>query len=130
MAYAIVDPIHIRHMREGVLKPTRRDSTNRLTVLAVAHLVVAQDARSRYDAQLRIAIDCFGDVTDGHYISGVYAEHFPGYIKERLRFHARFIGEQVDLAAQLWRQAGRHIDTFWPYMHQSRLLEDGRLSYY
>lgn len=107
---------------------TKRDPHNQLALLAVAHLVSAQDARIRYDTLLQHAIATHGDTH--MVIAGVYAEHFPETTKNRLRFYARMIGEQSTHALRTWVASGRHVSTLLPLMQQYRKLSDGRVSYY
>lgn len=136
------------------MKPTRRDHSRSAlishTLTAFAHLHAATDARVRYDRTLQEAIKRYGDRhtprklygfcitcgstdinhTTSSVIAGIYSDHFPDEIKTQLRFYASLIGHQTDIAVECWKRAGRRIETLRPYLQQSRVLPDGRISYY
>lgn len=138
------------------ITPTRRDSQNELTRATYTHLIAAQDARNRYYTTLESAIATYGDrhtptiagtycqtcAARGHTdydranhqtggaISGIYADHFPDMVKDRLRFYVRHISDEMDLALHCWLRAGRKQDTFRGIMRDYYTLADGRVSYY
>lgn len=92
-------------------------------------LVKAQRTRQSYDARLHWAIQTYGDITSQP-ISGVYGEHFPESVKDRLRDEAQSLGRLTDEAMRHWRKAGRKQVTLKPYLEMARRLDDGRRSYY
>lgn len=140
------------------VKHTRRDPNNRNTVVALAHLLGALDAREHYDELLQRSIADYGDRhtpirystpgagcvqcdnrghqydplnhQTGSAISGIYADHFPDTIKDQLRFYASLISWQTEHAVTAWRKAGRRYSTLRPFMDESKQLANGRRSYY
>lgn len=138
---------------------TRRDPDNHNTMIALAHLLGAKDAREHYDQLLTRAIADYGDRhapvlepfavdrtcmrcdANGHQydrlnhqtgaaIAGIYADHFPDKVKQQLRFYASLITWQTEHAVLFWRKAGRHASTLRPFLEESRQLANGRRSYY
>lgn len=66
----------------------------------------------------------------GQIISGIYSDHFPTPMKDRLRACLADLNLYLRNAVALWRQSGRRKATFEPLRWQAHCLPDGRYSYY
>jgi len=61
----------------------------------------------------------------GATISGVYREHFPQPVKERLRRLASMVSERLAYSRSAWRQAGKRQST-WQRLRQNIIRAYGR----
>jgi hypothetical protein len=75
-----------------------------------AALTAAEQAgkvRSRYNTYLERAITKYGDVTDGKFISGIYNEHFPEAVKNKLRALNAEVNKHTDNSVAAYRKSGK-----------------------
>ncbi len=79
----------------------------------LAHDFVRQHeaAKNEYVRYLASAIEKYGD-RRGAMISGIYSEHFPEKVKDRLRKLAHSFGPLGDAANAHWRAAGKRSSLF------------------
>jgi hypothetical protein len=73
-------------------------------------LALSIHAADTYGAESRLALDTYGDA--GALISGVLRDHFPDYVKDRLRRLCREQSEYASASLAHWQAAGRRIDTW------------------
>jgi len=63
-------------------------------------------------------------------IAGVYADHFPELVKTEMRHRLSMLNRANDSARNSWGKSGRRSPKFYELARLSRVLPDGRVSYY